>query len=213
MKALLGTSEDSWRRFAHGWHGMPIDPYMADGGRYRRRRYGVFEVGLHSFEPICAQPHYQSLAHNHLNGGVERWFAGLSNRVTGSPVLARILECCREAYQPLAPTARRWRAEVHQFRIEATALELGLPTPEGRHRDGVTGGLALLVSRERVTGGVTRLWTSERDDVTSLEMRVPGEALFFDDRRLLHQVSPVHVAAGAAIGHRDVLVVTFDPVG
>lgn len=211
MKAMLGASEEAWRSFAQGWEAMPADTYMADGGRYRRRRYGVFDLGPRSIIPVRGQPHYQSLDHNRLNGGVERWFAPLSEVVADSSILARILEHCREAYASLVPEANGWRAEVHQFRIEARRGDPGLPTPEGRHRDGVAAGLVMLVARDGVAGGVTRLWTSDGCQLASFEMTDPGEMLFFDDRRLLHEVTPVCVASEASAGHRDVLVVTFAP--
>src|SRR5690242_14302110 len=64
-----------WEAFARSWDDMPVDTYMADGGRYRRRRYAVFAA-----EPGAAisrqphQPHYQSRDYNALHGGIERWF-------------------------------------------------------------------------------------------------------------------------------------------
>lgn len=188
---------------------MPADTYMADGGSYRRRRHGVFDVGARSIMPVPGQPHYQSRDHNRLNGGVERWFAPLSEEVASSTILPRILEYCREAYGSLAPAARRWRAEVHQFRIEATCHDPGLPTPEGLHRDGVVAGLVMLIACDGVDGGVTRLWTGEGGHLASFAMNDPGESLFFDDRRLLHEVTPVNAVTQVCGGHRDVLVVTF----
>jgi hypothetical protein len=211
MKAVLGVCENAWQSFARGWHGMPADTYMADGGSYRRRRHGVFDVGPRSIVPVPGQPHYQSPDHNRLNGGVDRWFAPLSEEVAGSEILVRILEYCREAYASLAPAARAWRAEVHQFRIEATRHDPGLPTPEGRHRDGVAAGLVMLIARDGVDGGATRLWSCEGGHLTSFAMTDPGETLFFDDHRLLHEVTPVTAATKGSGGHRDVLVVTFAP--
>lgn len=209
---MLGVGDSAWRSFAGGWHGMPVDTYMADGGSYRRRRYGVFDVGPRSIAPLLGQPHYQSLDHNRLNGGIDRWFAPLSAEVAGSAILARMLECCREAYAPLTPAAKGWRAEVHQFRIEAAGRDAGLPTPEGRHRDGVIAGLVMLIARDGVDGGVTRLWVPEGGHLASFAMTHPGETLFFDDRKLLHEVTPVYAAAKASGGYRDVLVITFAPL-
>ena len=44
--ALLrfGTLAD-WAAFAESWNDLEVDTYMADGGRYRRRRFGVYEAG------------------------------------------------------------------------------------------------------------------------------------------------------------------------
>ena len=36
----FGTLAD-WPAFAESWNDLDLDTYMADGGRYRRRRFGV----------------------------------------------------------------------------------------------------------------------------------------------------------------------------
>ncbi len=44
MRDLLtrhGALSD-WQAFAASWNHLELDRYMADGGRYRRRRYAVF---------------------------------------------------------------------------------------------------------------------------------------------------------------------------
>jgi hypothetical protein len=213
MKDVLGVREGAWQSFVGGWRGMPVDTYMADGGGYRQRRFGVFEIGPQAIVSITGQPHHQSLEHNRLNGGFDRWFAPLSQEVANSAILARILACCRETYSALVPDAAGWRAEVHQFRIEAAGRHAGHPTPEGRHRDGVFAGLVMLIARDGVEGGVTRLWTPKGRQLASFAMITPGEALFFDDRKLLHEVTPVYAPATSSEGYRDVLVVTFAPTG
>src|SRR5262245_55735653 len=46
MRALLapyGTLRD-WTTFAESWNYLELDTYMADGGRYRRRRHAVFSA-------------------------------------------------------------------------------------------------------------------------------------------------------------------------
>ncbi|HZX87093.1 MAG TPA: hypothetical protein VFF19_26210, partial [Reyranella sp.] len=39
--ARFGTLAD-WPAFAESWDDLDVDTYMADGGRYRRRRFGVW---------------------------------------------------------------------------------------------------------------------------------------------------------------------------
>ena len=54
---------------------------MADGGRYRKRRFAVF--GGERRAAIVRkphQPHYQSRDYNTLNGGIERWFEPMTDR-------------------------------------------------------------------------------------------------------------------------------------
>ena len=48
--------------------------------------------------------------------------------------------------------------ELHQFRIEARAGQIGQATPEGLHRDGVDWVLVVLVDRRNVERGVTSIY-------------------------------------------------------
>ena len=60
---------------------------MADGGRYRKRRFAVFAAdGRRGIARKPHQPHYQSRDYNSLNGGIERWFAPIQ---AGDRVSAR----------------------------------------------------------------------------------------------------------------------------
>ena len=73
MRAILEHNGlRDWDSFAASWKDLGLDTYMADGGRYRRRRYSVFAVSADEIELKPHQPHFQSLDHNQLNGGVER---------------------------------------------------------------------------------------------------------------------------------------------
>src|ERR671930_278651 len=74
LLAPFGPLED-WDRFAASWNDLEVDTYMADGGRYRRRRHAVYDA-TRSQAVVRArhQPHFQPLDYNPLNGGVARWF-------------------------------------------------------------------------------------------------------------------------------------------
>jgi len=64
MRTLLkgsGTAAD-WEQFAGSWNQLELDTYMADGGRYRRRRHAIFAARPgSSIERQAHQPHYQTL--------------------------------------------------------------------------------------------------------------------------------------------------------
>ena len=75
MLRLLGKEACAgWESFRTLWDDLGQDLYMADGGRYRRRRYAAFAHagGLLTRKPH--QPHFQSRDYNQLNGDVQRWF-------------------------------------------------------------------------------------------------------------------------------------------
>jgi hypothetical protein len=45
FRALLAPSAlAEWPSFAASWDDLGVDTYMADGGRYRRRRFATFAV-------------------------------------------------------------------------------------------------------------------------------------------------------------------------
>jgi hypothetical protein len=198
-----------WPTFAASWAEMPRDTYMADGGRYRRRRYGVFDVAAEAITLKPPEPHYQAVANNRLNGGIERWFAPLHPAISGGRTLTALLEMCRATFGALSPAVRHWHAEVHQFRIEADGTTVGNPTPEGMHRDGVDFVLVLLVARANIARGTTRVADPAGRSLGEFTLERPGDAVLLDDRRVFHGVTPVHAVDPAQPAYRDVLVVTF----
>src|SRR3546814_8740541 len=86
---------DDWAMFAASWADMPLDAYMADGGRYRRRRYGVFKAARDTaIEREPHQPHWQSIDYNPLNGGVARWFEPVARDIGDSATMRTLLGFC-----------------------------------------------------------------------------------------------------------------------
>lgn len=207
--APCGSLAD-WQAFADSWNTLELDKYMADGGRYRRRRHAVFSAeAVSAIRREPHQPHYQTLAYNPLHGGIERWFEPVRDEVAGGATMSTILECCRSLFGRLAPEISRWRVEVHQFRIEASAGQAGQPTPEGLHRDGVDYVLVLLVARRNIARGVTGIHALDGTSLGSFTLTDPLDAAFVDDRRVAHGVTPVEPLRPGEPAYRDVLVVTF----
>jgi hypothetical protein len=207
--ARFGTLAD-WPQFAESWNDLEVDTYMADGGRYRRRRFGVWAAGRQG--PILRgphQPHYQTLDYNRLNGGIERWFKPITEEVGDGASMRTILEYCRALFGRLAPETARWHIEAHQFRIEARPGESAKPTPEGMHRDGVDWVAVTLIGRTNVAGGVTAVADDAGQALGSFTLETPLDTVLLDDRRVWHGVTPVHPLDPAVPAHRDVLVLTF----
>lgn len=209
MHAALGDLGD-WEAFAASWNELPWDEYLAQYGRYRRRRHGVFYATGAKVEPAPRhEPHYQSVAYNPLQGGIERWFEPITPAVVSGKSLSSVLRVCRELFAALAPDVARWRIEVHQFRIEARADLPGQPTPEGMHRDGVDYVLVLLVARRNIASGTTTIHALDHRELGSFTLAAPLDAAFVDDARVFHGVTPVEAVDPAQPAYRDVLVVTF----
>src|SRR5882757_4720415 len=83
-----------WEGFAATWSDLGVDAYMADGGRYRRRRFGVFRAAPAGITRKPHQPHYQSRDYNTLNGGVERWFEPVNDAIASHSILQACLRTC-----------------------------------------------------------------------------------------------------------------------
>jgi len=200
-----------WDGLASSWDDLGVDTFMADGGRYRRRRFAAFAASADGLQRKPHQPHYQSRDYNALNGGVARWFAPIEDDVASSPAMLAILGTCHRLFDGLTPEATRpavWHVEVHQFRIE-TGPEQGLPTPEGMHRDGVDWVMVMLVRRENIASGITMMEDVAHRALGSFTLTQPMDAALVDDERVFHGVTPLGRIDPERAAYRDVLVVTF----
>lgn len=203
---------EHWESFAASWNDLGEDRYMADGGRYRRRRYATFSLSAHDMLRKPNQPHYQSRDYNTLNGGVERWFEPVLPGIAAHPALQAILSLLYRVATDLTPPDRRplsWHGEMHQFRIEASMDMRGQPTPEGLHRDGVDWVCVAMVRRENVDCGETSIHDMSRDLVGSFTLTNPLDTAFVNDNRVYHGVTPVVPVDPARPAYRDVLVLTL----
>ena len=213
MRALLAASGlRDWEGFAASWDDLGVDMYMADGGRYRRRRFACFRATPEAIARKPHQPHYQSRDYNPLNGGIERWFEPVTEAIGAHPAMRAVLTTCRTLFDDLTPADLRpaaWHVELHQFRIEARLGQEGKPTPEGMHRDGVDWVLVLLVSRVNIASGETTIADLAKRPLGSFTLSDPLDSAVTDDNRVFHGVTPVAPLDPSRPGHRDVLVVTF----
>lgn len=212
MRALLlgiGVLTD-WTAFAASWNDLPLDTYMADQGRYRRRRHAVYQCDAQSgIQRAAHQPHYQSRDYNSLNGGIARWFAPIETSIADGASMHTILTFCQRLFGGMAQQVQHWQVEAHQFRIEAHIDAPGLPTPEGVHRDGVDYVLVLLVCRQNIVSGTTTIHTAAGTQLGSFTLTAPLDAALLDDQRVYHGVTAVQPLDPAWPAHRDVLVVTL----
>ncbi len=207
---LAAGSMVDWPAFSASWNDLAVDTFMADGGRYRRRRHAVYAVEAGA--PIVReahQPHWQGLEYNPLNGGVARWFEPVTDAIGNGDSINTILRWCAGLFGRLSPSVTAWRVELHQFRIEAGPGIVGQPTPEGAHRDGVDHVLVLMIRRHNIAKGRTTIIDAEGRELGSFTLTDPFDAALVDDGRVRHGVTPVEALDAAQPAFRDVLVVTF----
>ncbi|QDH17277.1 2OG-Fe dioxygenase family protein [Swingsia samuiensis] len=202
----------NWESFAESWNHLGIDRYMADGGRYRRRRYATFSVTPTDITRKPHQPHYQSRDYNMLNGGVERWFRPITDNIAHHPVMLSAIRTIGDMADVLTPEEQKplaWHAEVHQFRIEALPDAEGKPTPEGLHKDGVDWVLVLMVNRHNVEQGITTIHDNQKELLGSFTLAHPLDAALVNDHQVYHGVTAVTPVDSTQPAFRDVLVVTL----
>ncbi|MEU5901986.1 MULTISPECIES: 2OG-Fe dioxygenase family protein [Streptomyces] len=211
LSQCLGTDDSGWRAFAAHWEDLAPDTYAAELGTRRLRRYGRF--CLSRAGELAAQEHAGFLQPEHSNPlyvDVDRRFEPLTAAFAGEPVLAALIRMLGRVATCL-DDADTWDVQVHPFRIVAEADGEGEPTPEGRHRDGVTLVTSLLIHRENATGGQSTVYGPDGTERMTTTLTRPGTLLLGDDRATLHGVSPIRPADPARPARRDVLVTTLTP--
>jgi hypothetical protein len=187
------------------WEGLPRDPYLKDGGRYRFRRHSSFEMKGESLTIVPHRAHWQSVDYNALHGGIERWFEPSQVQLTNNPAwqslllgLAHILSSVKQV--------NTWFVEAHQFRIDTTD-GIGRPTPEGAHRDGVDFVAVFLLNRVGIKGGETRIFDANGSAGLRFTLSEPWSLLLMNDERMIHESTPIQPLGPH--GYRDTLVLTF----
>lgn len=210
LSQIAGACIGDDLRFGDSWNTLEQDQYMADGGKYRKRRHATYATYHAGERPqqMPHQPHYQTLDYNPLNGGVARYFAPILDDLQRSITLAALLEFGNRLFSRIA-AHHRWHIELHQFRIEARDGKLAKPTPEGVHRDGVDFVIVVMIRRSNIDSGATTIYDLENRLVGEFTLRDSFDMVLVNDRRVYHGVTPITQLDGDKEAYRDVLVITF----
>lgn len=209
IQAASADAFNDWFEFEASWNDMPLDPYMADGGRYRRRRYATLSAADGAIRLEPHQPHYQSREYNALNGGLAREYEPIPERILKGNTMQNVLLFCEQLFSCMQP-GNPWHIECHQFRIEAGDGAQGKPTPEGIHRDGVDFVFVMMVKRVNISSGTTTMHDmTQQHTLDSFTLTAPLDSAIVNDRRCMHGVTPVQQIDPTQPAYRDVLVITF----
>ena len=214
LARLAGVHADSMAAWQTHWDEMPADRYLLDGGRYRRRRHGCFIVEPDGgVRAVPNRAHWQPVEYNALHGGLERWFEPMAPAIAADPAWARLLAALAARAATLrGDPGARWHVEAHPFRIDTTD-GIGRPTPEGAHRDGVDLVVVVLVARQGIKGGETRVFDARGPQGMRFTLADAWSALLLDDERVIHETTPIQPLEPGSNGHRDTLVLTFRSAG
>lgn len=190
------------------WNELPPDAHLRDGGRYRKRRHSCYVQDL-TADTLTLTPHrahWQPTDYNALHGGFERWFDPIEPVMAQDPAWLALLQATGRLLAQVKPV-EQWFIEAHTFRIDTTG-GVGRPTPEGAHRDGVDFVAVMLIDRQGVKGGESRVFETDGPYGLRFLMTEPLSMLLLDDERVIHETTPIQ-PTGEALGHRDTLVLTY----
>jgi len=187
------------------WERLPVDPYLADG--YRFRRFSRFAVRADRLLPLPVRPIYQTAEHNHLWGDLSRSFEPLEGEVLAHPAFAALCD----HYLACLPCSRDGLfLRVHQIRTvhDHQRGVTGVPDPEGPHREGGRLVVGILpVAIVGLTAGPTRLVRAVGEPPVFERVLGPGELLLINDDALLHTTDPF-VSVDDRPAHRDIFLLT-----
>jgi hypothetical protein len=199
------VSESDLSDLQSSWDDLPLDNYLKDGGRYRRRRHSCFVARDGQLSQTEHRAHCQALTYNALHGGMQRWFEPIAPEVVAQKGWRGLINALVDQCNTLKGV-QPWFIEAHQFRIDTTD-GIGRPTPEGAHRDGVDFVAVLMIGRNAIKGGETRVFEAEGPNGQRFCLSEPWSMLFLDDERVIHESTPIQPID--KVGHRDTLVLTF----
>jgi hypothetical protein len=205
LTGVVPAQLNAWQPF---WDDLPSDPHLRDGGRYRRRRHGSFIVDGARVDAVPQRAHWQPLEYNALHGGIERWFEPLPAALVNDAAWAALLGALGGCASALRG-AQRWFVEAHPFRIDTGSDGIGRPTPEGAHRDGVDMVAVILVARDNVKGGETRVFDARGPQGVRFTLAEPWSMLLLDDTRVIHETTPIQPRDAWRPARRDTLVLTY----
>lgn len=191
------------------WEGLPRDPYLKDGGRYRFRRHASYEMKGDALSLVPHRAHWQSVDYNALHWGIERWFEPMQNQLISNPAWQSLLLGLGHLLNGLKPVST-WFIEAHQFRIDTTD-GIGRPTPEGAHRDGVDFVAVFLLDRVGIKGGETRIFDAQGSAGLRFTLTQPWSLLLMNDEKMIHESTPIQPSGN--YGYRDTLVLTYRSSG
>jgi hypothetical protein len=210
----LSSLNEDWGRLSDDWKNLVTDAYMADGGRYRLRRFGrfYFVPATSDLLRLDHAPVYQSQYVNSFAGGIYRTFAPLSEATFENPCLLALIRSDFTCFGPIEATklSEPWEVWVHQIRIETTGIGAVPPAPEGIHHDGHDFIAMHLVNRENVAGGQNIIYDNSGKPLHSCLLERPLDTIYADDHRVMHAVDPIRTANKNRIAKRDILIIDYD---
>ena len=212
MRPLLPQATAAWNEFAASWDDLGIDTYMADGGRYRHRRFSAFSVSAEAIvrkaaSAALSKPRLQRAQRRHRAVVSADHGRGCHRRVSARDPAAVLLDFRRPDACPPPPCFMAHGVPPVSYR---SAHRSARPADAGRsasRRCGL-GARDAREAREYRRGRHVHL-RLRTELIGRFTLQHPLDSAFVDDSRAYHGVTPVVPIDPELPAHRDVLVVTL----
>jgi hypothetical protein len=195
--------------FAAIWNDLPPDRYHhgTEPHRFRRHAQVVFDVDRDVVEVQSNRGYYQPVEFNPVFGGITRMFESIEWNGATAVVLERLIRLNAGTIFRLGGSVF---INIHLVRIVNPANDVGVAVPEGVHRDGYDFISLHMVDRDIDGGGETMIFDVDGRQQGTLMMESRLDTLYMDDRRFLHDVSPILAREGRRC-HRDMILMSYVP--
>lgn len=196
------VSEEVYRRLTPAKNATNQNP--------RGLRWGVFVNG--QFHWLDRDSYSLTAQENPEEGGRVRRMDLIPTSLLRTPQCEQLFRETFDLFQfPDDSAVRAYEIQISAIRYAPKYGRSATPPPPFPHRDRVDGAIVVL-KKHGVIGGINRLFDNEERALYEFEMN-EGNGFLIRDARLLHYVSDVQLALGAQEGHRDILIVRFQPLG
>lgn len=205
------TNSNDLRQIQDSFENLPVDTFMQDGGKYRKRRFGTFLTNSITLAVTTAEnaAFFQSKEVNTVNGGKPRHFEPLEKHIAESKLLHQLISFHLKNL-PKRFHAKYWKVFLHQIRIESRAGSAGKPVPEGVHRDGHEYVAQIMMNKSNMWGGISQIYSAQHVMLEQLCLESPLDTILIDDQRMLHNVTQTFVKSSRHLGTRDMILIDFN---
>lgn len=181
---------------------LSVDPYIQEG--YRRKNIAWFKSLKNGggLTRINKSVLYQSKEYNPVHGDIARQYPQI---VCETRDLERLLDLCLTCCD--APKDVDLDILLQFQRVTATPFQVGKPSVENWHRDGVEKVGVICVGRENVIGGVSE-FRNNSGEVLRKELS-PGYMVTFTDADIMHRVTEIECHSSEDDGIRDVILFAY----
>jgi hypothetical protein len=184
-----------------GFHQVPLDPYVADGSRFKDIvRFEVSEGGIATKGP------HGPLVHP-INAGT---YGGCSSRTYAEIPAADLepLTVLIEIFKRIAKIDPGQEILAQRQRVMINNDETARTVQEGRHQDGLKKLAIFCIARVNITGGISSLYDSRGNRVFAGTLK-PGQILFVDDVMLWHDATAILPSKPGLPSYRDVILLNW----